>query len=198
MSKATPPRSRPGPAPTLSMGQILDAALAVLDAKGAQTFNMRALASQLNTSPMTVYNYIPTKAALLDAVVDHVIDAIAVPDPAAPAWDAELRAYALASWRVLSRHAWLPALLAERHVPDRPAQLAARAALLDLFEGAGADRTGALECAGAFFSFMLGSFMQVRPTASDRNKASDRADALFAAGLAIVIDGIRVRVAGSG
>ena len=73
--------ARRGPAPSLDMDQILTASLLLLDRDGAKAFNMRALAAELGSSAMTVYNYVPTKAALLEAVIDRVLEDIVPPSP---------------------------------------------------------------------------------------------------------------------
>ena len=62
-------------------------------------------------------------------------------------------------------HTWLSALLVEQHIVDRPAQAVSRQDLKALFRQRGADDATALELVAAFFSFMIGSFMQVRLTA---------------------------------
>lgn len=192
VSESAPRPARRGPAPSLDMAQILTAALRLLDRDGAKAFNMRALAAELGSSVMTLYNYVPTKAALLEAVIDHVLHDIEPPSPEAESWDDELRRYARQAWRVQSPHTWLSALLVEQHIVDRPAQAASRQALIALFVRAGADKATALESVAAFFSFMIGSFMQVRLTPERRVPA--RAHALFDAGLDILVEGLRSRL----
>ncbi len=192
ISDGTSRRARRGPAASLDMDQILTAALRLLDRDGAKGFNMRALAAELGSSAMTVYNYVPTKAALLEAVIDHILEDIAPPSPDAERWDDELRRYARQAWGVQASHTWLSALLVEQHIVDRPAQAASRQALMALFRRAGADDATVLESVAAFFSFMIGSFMQVRLTAERRVPA--RADALFDAGIEILVEGLRSRL----
>jgi AcrR family transcriptional regulator len=192
VSDSASKRARRGPAPSLDMDQILMAALRLLDRDGAKAFNMRALAAELGSSAMTVYNYVPTKAALLEAVIDRVLEDIAPPSPDAERWDDELRRYARQAWAVQAPHTWLAALLVEQHIVDRPAQAASRQALKALFRRAGADDATALELVAAFFSFMIGSFMQVRLTA--KRAVPARADALFDAGIEILLAGLRSRL----
>lgn len=71
------------PAPAkLSQAQIVDAAVALLDAEGLERFSMRKLGVALGVDPMAVYHHVPNKSALLDAVVD-ALWAQAHADPAA-------------------------------------------------------------------------------------------------------------------
>ena len=184
--------ARRGPVPSLDLDQILTAALRLLDSDGAKAFNMRALASELGVSTMTVYNYFPTKAALLDAVIDSVIEEVVKPSPDAEPWHEELRKYAKHAWTVQAPHPWLSVLLVEQNIVDRPAQVEARRALTALFLRVSADEQAARQSVAAFYSFMIGSFLQVHPTAAGR--VSPRANALFDAGVDILIEGLKRRL----
>lgn len=114
------PEKRRGPPPSLDLDQILAAALRLLDRDGAKAFNMRALASELGTSTMTIYNYVPAKVALVRMTVDHVLASIDLPSAEADPWDDELRRYAHQAWAAQAPHPWIPILLAEEHLVDRP------------------------------------------------------------------------------
>jgi len=184
--------ARRGPAPSLRIEDIVAAALRLLDRDGAQRFTMRALAAELGVSAMTVYNYVPTKALLLEKAIDSVIDTVPPPDPDARPWDEELRRYAREAWRAQLPHPWIPPLLAEQRIMDRPAQVAARRELLGLFRAAGADDVAAREGVGLFFSLVIGSFVQMAPTLR-AGRPTARAEALFEGGLEIVIAGLRSR-----
>lgn len=183
---------RRGPAPSLERAQILTAALRLLDREGGKALSMRSLANELGASTMTLYNYFPTKAALLDVVVDSVLDRVQHPAPGAEPWHEELRRYARSAWEVQSPHAWLAALLVEQNIVDRPSQAEARRSLMALFLRVNPDEQMARESVAAFFSFMIGSFMQVHRTHDGR--VSARADALFDAGVDILIEGLRARI----
>lgn len=189
---AVQPAKRPGPAPSLDVDRILVTALRLLDRDGAKAFNMRKLAAELGVSPMTIYNYVPTKAALVTLVIDHVLATIEPPSRRASAWDDELRRYALEAWAVQAPHPWIPIMLAEQNLADRPGAVESRRALLELFRAVGADEATSLEAVAAFYSFMIGSFMQVRLTASAQ--VPERAHALFHAGINFLIEGFRRRL----
>jgi AcrR family transcriptional regulator len=72
---------------------ILAAALAIIDADGADGLSMRRLARALDRDPMILYRHAPNKAALLDGVAEIVLAQLRV-DPADPDWAAQLRAVA--------------------------------------------------------------------------------------------------------
>jgi AcrR family transcriptional regulator len=70
--------------PALDRARILDAALAIVDRDGAEGFTIRALARTLGVYPTAIYWYLPSRAALLAAVVDHALHDVL---PAAPTGD---------------------------------------------------------------------------------------------------------------
>jgi AcrR family transcriptional regulator len=80
----------------LSRGLVLDAAVALVDSDGLDGLSMRRLGSALGVEAMTLYHYLPNKAALLDGLVEWVMQHTAT----APArtdglpWDQVLRGYA--------------------------------------------------------------------------------------------------------
>ncbi|MGW1189216.1 TetR/AcrR family transcriptional regulator C-terminal domain-containing protein [Streptomyces sp. NPDC002559] len=74
----------PGRRAGLSRERVIDAALVLLDDRGVGALTMRRLAAELEVEAMTLYNYVPTKAALLDALVERVFTE-AVPGPAGAA-----------------------------------------------------------------------------------------------------------------
>ncbi|MFF0740872.1 TetR/AcrR family transcriptional regulator C-terminal domain-containing protein [Streptomyces sp. NPDC004111] len=77
-------RERPtkGPRPTLSLGRIVDAAVAVAAAEGVAAVSMGRIAKHLGSSPMSLYRYVAAKDELYPLMVESV-----TPEP--PALDAE-------------------------------------------------------------------------------------------------------------
>jgi AcrR family transcriptional regulator len=70
--------------------QILDAALAIADEDGLDAVSMRSVAARVGVSPMALYPYVGSKAALLDGLVGRLLAELAtddVPDD----WRAGLR-----------------------------------------------------------------------------------------------------------
>lgn len=65
----------------LSRGRILDAALALVERDGLQAFSARKLGRELGCEAMSIYHHFPSKAHLLDALVDRAISEIDVPAP---------------------------------------------------------------------------------------------------------------------
>ena len=80
----------------LSRGLVLDAAVALVDSDGLDGLSMRKLGTALGVEAMTVYHYVPNKAALLDGLVEWVMQHSATgPGPAdGLSWDQVLRRFA--------------------------------------------------------------------------------------------------------
>lgn len=67
--------------PPLTRDEIVAAALAGIDADGVDQFSMRRLGQRLGVDPMAVYHHVPNKAALFDAIVEHLWSGVEPPAP---------------------------------------------------------------------------------------------------------------------
>jgi len=101
-----PGPSRPRKREPLTRERIVEAALAVVEEDGLAAFSTRKLGQRLRCEAMSIYHHFPSKQHLLDALVEHAIASVDVPDPG-PDADARLRRV-LDSYRAMARR-W-PAL----------------------------------------------------------------------------------------
>jgi AcrR family transcriptional regulator len=92
------------PRGSLTPEVILDAAEAVAS-EGFESFSMRAVAARLGAVPMALYNHFATKEQLVAALLDRVLGRFE-PEPPTDDWLEDLRRFARAHRRLLSRHAW--------------------------------------------------------------------------------------------
>src|SRR5678816_3440378 len=97
---------RPRHRAPLSPERIVAAALALVEADGLVAFSTRKLGECLGCEAMSIYHHFPSKQHLLDALVEHAIRSVEVPEPG-PDLEARTRA-ALESYRAMARR-W-PAL----------------------------------------------------------------------------------------
>ena len=75
-------------------------ALALIDAQGIEAFSTRKLGERLGCEAMSIYHHFPSKAHILDALVDRVLGGMPIPDKTLrPA--ARLRQFA-DGWRRIS------------------------------------------------------------------------------------------------
>jgi len=69
-------RRRPGPRRALTEQEILDAALALLDAGGAGAASIRRIAAAVGVAPNAVYTYFPEQYALFNSVLERELTAL--------------------------------------------------------------------------------------------------------------------------
>ncbi|MET8999240.1 TetR/AcrR family transcriptional regulator [Amycolatopsis sp. NPDC004169] len=94
----------------LTLDRIITAAIAELDAAGAERLTMRRLAERLEVTSTALYWHVSTKEDLLDLALDHVVGEVPVPPPGSEPRDG-LRTL-LVGWRAaMLAHPWSPALL---------------------------------------------------------------------------------------
>jgi AcrR family transcriptional regulator len=139
----------------LTREAIVQAAIAVLDKEGADALSMRRVAEELGAGAASLYWHVPSKAALIDLILDRVGEELELPEPDPSRWQEQLKDLARAMRAVLTRHRdlaklslgrvpvgpnlvrtleWLLAVMRGAGVPDRVAGLTAD--LLALYVGA--------------------------------------------------------------
>jgi len=100
--------------PELSQDAIRTAALRLIDDDGLDAFSTRKLGAALGCEAMAIYWYYPSKEALLDAIVDLLMEDVAAAVVENADWIATLRAVAHAYRRVAHAHPRAFPLLATR------------------------------------------------------------------------------------
>jgi AcrR family transcriptional regulator len=78
----------------ISRKDILDETLALADESGLGAVSMRAVASRLGVTAMSLYHHVGDKDELLDGLVERLLAELPLPDPSLPG---EQRLHALAS-----------------------------------------------------------------------------------------------------
>lgn len=71
---------RGAPRPALTRELIEDAALALIEQDGLEAFSTRRLGERLGCQAMSIYHHFPSKAHILDALVDRVLASIQIPN----------------------------------------------------------------------------------------------------------------------
>jgi AcrR family transcriptional regulator len=69
---------------------VLEAALRLVDAEGLDALTRRRLGRELGCEAMALYRYVPDQAALLDGIVELVLDELVIPDEGQN-WQTRLR-----------------------------------------------------------------------------------------------------------
>jgi AcrR family transcriptional regulator len=163
----------------LSRDLVLDAAVALVDSSGLDALSMRKLGAALDVEAMTLYHYVPNKAALLDGLVEWVVEHTAPPATEALPWDETLRRYAQALRTTLLGHPGVLPLFFTRPAVTRQTLKAVERGLRVL-TAAGFELPRALDMINALNIFVVGHAMAEVGTA----ELSRRGDPGSAAALA--------------
>jgi TetR/AcrR family transcriptional regulator, tetracycline repressor protein len=150
--------SRPGPRRSLAEGDILAAAVGLLDQGGAAALSMRAVAAAVGVAPNALYTYFRTKTALLHAVTDELlgqVDHQVLADPTR-AWRDRVTRYALDVRATLLAHPGSAPLLLNSPL-DGPHALAAGEALLGVLGHAGLEGEDAARASYLLMTYVLGT-----------------------------------------
>ncbi len=89
----------------LSRDRVLRAALGLADEIGTGSLTMRKLAETLGVEAMSLYNHVPSKDAVLDGIVELVLDEVVLPADEED-WDGAIRRCAVSAHEALMRHPW--------------------------------------------------------------------------------------------
>jgi AcrR family transcriptional regulator len=105
----TKERASRGPKPTLTLEQIVDAAVGLADAEGIENVSMRRVAERLGVGAMSLYRYVPSKAELLDLMLDtiHAEPGDVQPPADSESWRTRLEWHARQSRALIQRHPWM-------------------------------------------------------------------------------------------
>jgi AcrR family transcriptional regulator len=138
---------------------VLDAAVSLVDQDGLGGLSMRKLGAALGVEAMTLYHYLPNKAALLDGLVEWVLEHTStVPDPENLPWDETLRRFAESFRATLLAHPGvLPLFFTRPAVTPQTLEAVERA--LRVLTDAGFALTRALDMINILNIFVVGHAM---------------------------------------
>ena len=201
------------PRNTLSHASVVAAAVALADDHGLDAVTIRALAGRMGVTPMAIYHHVPSKADLLDRIVDAVYEQITRSDSVGT-WRTQLRDQSVSTRRVLVHHPWVVAMVGSRTSPTRHATIAHHENVLATLARAGADPRQAIMSALLLDAFVWGFVVQElsMPSPAMSTDLPDDArharaalrtleqevgllDRAFAEGLDLALDGIAARLA---
>jgi AcrR family transcriptional regulator len=115
---ATPVSRRDRPAKqALSRALIVQTGLRVLDADGMDALTMRRVGQELDTGAASLYVYVRNRDDLLEAMLDHALGTVEMPDPGEGDWRSRLSALVRRTIDAMARHDQL-ALVALGAIPS--------------------------------------------------------------------------------
>jgi AcrR family transcriptional regulator len=105
---------RRGPRPALTVEEVLRTAIAIADRDGLEAVTIRRVAAALGVRPMTLYTYVPDKAALLELMLDAVYLEMPRADWPGDGWRERLTAVARDNRALFAAHPWAAAISSSR------------------------------------------------------------------------------------
>jgi AcrR family transcriptional regulator len=176
---APPAGSGPAARTPLNRDRVLQAALVLADSNGIESLSMRKLGEAVGVEAMSLYNHVPSKADLLDGLIDLVFSEIELPSGAGD-WRTAMRQRAIAIRAALSRHRWAIGLMESRTSPG-PATLRHHDAVLGCFRSAGFPIALAAHAYAVLDSYIYGFALQEASLPFDTGQqTSDLAQAILA------------------
>ncbi|CAA9402743.1 MAG: Transcriptional regulator, AcrR family [uncultured Phycisphaerae bacterium] len=168
MSSVPAAERSPSARPALSRDRILRAAVALADREGLDALSMRRLGAELGVEAMSLYHHVANKQALLDGIVEWVVDSMDTSGMLEPGpWQERLKDGFRAYRRLAHAHPAVFPLVGRRPVRTlaalRPVELA-----LGLLHDAGCPPGAALRAFRTLSHFAYGhALSEIRGMAMD-------------------------------
>ena len=165
-------------------GQVVEAAMELLDAEGLAAVTFRRIGAELGVSHMTIYSCFASKDELLQALAAGTIDVPSIHPSADLAWHEALASAMHEIYSALSRRPAAAELLVTVRMEGAWTD-AVREPLMNLLRHGGYDDAGARDGISMLFNYVLGGVLI--DARRDRGGSADS----FGRGLAYLIDGLR-------
>ncbi|WP_188195872.1 TetR/AcrR family transcriptional regulator C-terminal domain-containing protein [Nonomuraea sp. SYSU D8015] len=149
-----PPRA---PGQDLTRQRIVRAAVRIADGEGLAAVSMRRIATELDSSAMSLYRHVAGKDELVHLMADAVYGEDPPPDRIPRGWRAQLELVLRQQWSIHRRHPWLAqavSLTRPRFVPNG---MAHTDRLLRAVDGLGLDAGTMLHAATSLMNFVRGT-----------------------------------------
>jgi AcrR family transcriptional regulator len=145
--------SRRGPERGLDLDAIVAAATELADREGLAAVTMRGVAQALGVGAMTLYTYVPSKAELLDLMLDAAYARMPRTDTTGQSWRQRLAAIAAENRALYETHPWTAAVSTLRP-PLGPGMLAKYEHELSALDGLGLDDVAMDDCLTYLLTFV--------------------------------------------
>lgn len=152
-------RGKRGPKPRLTVEEIARAAIGLADAEGLATLSMRRVAEAVGVSTMSLYTYVPSKAELIDVMLDRVLGETVELGESGGGWREQLAAIARQDWERGKRHPWMLQVGTHRP-PLGPNLMAKHEASLAILDGLGLTDLEMDRAAMLLLSYVQGAVRQ--------------------------------------
>lgn len=152
-SAQSPDSKRRGRPPSLTRERIIEAALTLADRSHLEDVSMRDLASELDVPVMTIYNYVGSKEALFELVVDQVLSSVALPPTDAGSWIERIRTLESDAREAMRKH---PGLSLSRHSGSGREAMRLAEGVISILRDGGFGQDEAIMAFATLYTYMLG------------------------------------------
>jgi TetR/AcrR family tetracycline transcriptional repressor len=173
--------SKPGPRRTLTESAIMEAALDLLDEGGVTAASVRGIAGRVGVAPNAVYTYFPDKAAVVKAIVEHLlgqVDLAVFSDRNVP-WRQRIESLALELRGRLTAHPGAVNLMIGGPM-DGPRALALNEHLMETLRDSGLDAGEAARASYLLIVYVFGSIALETAELGDKPGASSEDERIAA------------------
>ena len=172
---------RRGPRRVSTGEEIVEAALGLLDEGGVNAASIRGIAARIGVAPNAVYTYFPDKAAVIKAVVEHLlgqVDHAAFADPDMP-WRRRIELLAVELRERLTAHPGAVGLMIGGPM-DGPRALALNERLMEVLSSARFSPTDAAKASYLLIVYVFGSIALEVAELGEVRQAPPEADRIAA------------------
>jgi TetR/AcrR family tetracycline transcriptional repressor len=174
----------------LSRAEIITAALDLAESDGLEKLSLHRIAAAVGVKTTSLYHHVTDKSDVLDAMADHVLESVVIPDIDAMDWPEAVRATSYAFRTAAMRYPNSAPLVLVRR-PNRPALLPIVDLALRTLRRAGLERSLAVHVMRAHIAFLVGSLLRESGTTANGSAATTVAGPhadLLSAGLPAVAE----------
>jgi AcrR family transcriptional regulator len=143
----------------LTRERIITAAVELIEREGVDAVSMRRIAAELGSGVMSLYNHVPSKAALLDGVAEWVMSGIDFGSEPGASWEDQVRAQARAFRQIARAHPRCTMVVVSRPTTSATGMLPIEHALATL-RAAGFGGEEAVRVVRAFVAYIVGSLLR--------------------------------------
>ena len=143
----------------LTRERIISAAMELIEREGVDAVSMRRIAAQLDSGVMALYNYVPSKAALLEGVAERVMSGIDFNVDPDAGWEDQVRAQARAFRHALRAYPRCAMVTVSRPATSA-AELRPMEHALALLRSVGFGEEDAVRVVRMFIGFIIGSLLR--------------------------------------
>ncbi|MEU7858290.1 TetR/AcrR family transcriptional regulator C-terminal domain-containing protein [Nonomuraea sp. NPDC049141] len=160
----------------LSLESIVKTALQIADDIGLEELTIRRIAAELGVGAMTLYSYVRNKDEIFDAMADHVLGGIRIPEADPTDAAAVLRAAATGFLDMMRRHPSIVQLMTSRVTISSHSMEGGMEGILVRFLEAGLTPETAVRCYSFLITYALGFAGYQHPRPWGHADRTDRAE----------------------